>query len=234
MNEVTIISDIHLGSHVCNYKNVQSFLDQLNTKILVINGDLFDSWDFRRLKKNHWKILEKLRQLSKKTKVIWITGNHDGPAELISHLIGIEFLNEYIFHSENKKIIILHGDLFDDFISKYPKFTKFVDYFYRFIQKIDQYWNTGYFYSKWAKRSSKTFLRCSELVADRAIDYCKNKKCNSIICGHTHLCLTKTKDNVTYYNSGCWTEANCSYITINSDKININNFEQQIIEGKDA
>lgn len=222
MNEITIISDIHLGSHVCNYKNVLSFLEKLETKTLIINGDLFDSWDFRRLKKNHWKILEKLRSLSKNIKIIWIKGNHDGPADLVSHLIGIEFVDECIIDN----ILILHGDLFDDFISKYPRFTKIVDCFYRFIQRIDKYYNTGYFYSNWAKRSSKTFLRCSELVAERALDYCKHKKCNNVICGHTHLCFEKNKDNINYYNCGCWTESKCSYITINSNKIKINHFEK--------
>jgi len=94
MNQLTIISDIHLGSNICQIDKLSKFLDNLKTQTLIINGDLFDSWDFRRLRKDHWKILKKLRQISDKIKVIWISGNHDGPAELVSHLIGVEFVDE--------------------------------------------------------------------------------------------------------------------------------------------
>jgi UDP-2,3-diacylglucosamine pyrophosphatase LpxH len=64
MNEIVIISDVHLGSDVCQVEQLSKFLDKVSTQTLIINGDLFDSWDFRRLRKDHWKILKKLRQLS--------------------------------------------------------------------------------------------------------------------------------------------------------------------------
>jgi len=223
MNEIVVISDIHLGSNICQIDKLSKFLDNLTTQTLIINGDLFDSWDFRRLRKDHWKILKKLRQLSDKIKVIWISGNHDGPAELVSHLIGVEFVDEYIVQSGTKKIVILHGDIFDNFISKYPTFTKIADRIYRLIQKYDKFHKNEYYYSSLIKRSSKTFLRCSEQIADKAIDYCYNYNADTIICGHTHLALTKQKGSVHYYNSGCWTESTCSFITINFGKVEIKN-----------
>jgi UDP-2,3-diacylglucosamine pyrophosphatase LpxH len=223
MNQLTIISDIHLGSNICQIDKLSKFLDNLETQTLIINGDLFDSWDFRRLRKDHWKILKKLRQLSDKIKVIWISGNHDGPAELVSHLIGVEFVDEYIVQSGTKKIVILHGDIFDNFISKYPVFTKLADKIYRLIQRYDKFHKNEYYYSSLVKRSSKTFLRCSEQIAEKAIAYCKQKSADVIICGHTHLPLTKQSGEVYYYNSGCWTEEICSFITINSGEVEIKN-----------
>lgn len=221
MNETTIISDIHLGSDICQADHLSKFLDKIQTKTLIINGDLFDSWDFRRLRKDHWKILKKLRQLSDKIKVVWIGGNHDGPAELVSHLIGVDFVDEIIFNSADKKVLVLHGDIFDNFISKYPLFTKFADRVYRLIQKYDRFHQNQYYYSNLAKRSSKTFLRCSQQIAERAIQYCKDKSCDIVICGHTHLPLTSQNNLVYYYNSGCWTENSCSFITINSGVVEI-------------
>ena len=118
MNDAIIISDIHLGSDVCESKKLFNFLESIDSKTnrLIINGDLFDNLDFRRLKKNHWNVLSLLRTLSKDTEIIWIRGNHDGDTEIISHLIGVDFKDEYSFVSGNKIVLCLHGDKFDDLI----------------------------------------------------------------------------------------------------------------------
>ncbi len=56
MYDAVVISDIHLGSANCQAKALVRFLEQirhgtLGTRRLVLNGDVFDSIDFRRLKK---------------------------------------------------------------------------------------------------------------------------------------------------------------------------------------
>ena len=53
MNEAIIISDTHLGSGVCESKQLYNFLELVYNKTnkLIINGDFFDNLDFRRLKK---------------------------------------------------------------------------------------------------------------------------------------------------------------------------------------
>jgi len=231
MNEAIIISDIHIGSEVCQSKKLLNFLidienNLITTNTLIINGDLFDSWDFRKLKKSHWKILSQIRKLSKNVKLIWISGNHDGPAEMVSHLIGVDFIEEHCFISGDKKILVLHGDIFDNFISKYPIFTKIADHCYRWLQRLDRYYNTGFYYSTLVKRSSKTFLRCSEQICERAKQYCLSKKCNIVCCGHTHLEMKSISEKVEYYNSGCWTESSCTYISINQGIIKLNNYTQ--------
>lgn len=227
MSDAIVISDIHLGSNVCHTKTLLSFLEtiesnELKTDTLIINGDLFDSWDFRKLKKDHWKVLSYIRKISDTIKVIWISGNHDGPADMVSHLIGVDFMDEYSFISGDKKILVLHGDIFDNVITKYPRLTKFADYLYRWLQRYDKFHNNGFYYSSLAKRRSKTFLRCSQQICDRAKQYCLTKKCNIIICGHTHLPTTSVSDNTEYYNSGCWTDHPCSYIIINDGIVKIN------------
>ena len=69
--DAVIVSDIHLGSENCQAKAIgellQKMLDgELRARRLIINGDVFDSIDFRRLKKTHWKVLSLLRHLSDK------------------------------------------------------------------------------------------------------------------------------------------------------------------------
>lgn len=226
MIDAIIISDIHLGSEVCQSKNLNCFLNKLDngditTSSLIINGDLFDSWDFRKLKKSHWKILSTIRKISNKIKVIWISGNHDGPSDIISHLIGVEFLQEYQFDSGNKKVLVLHGDIFDNFISKYPLLTKIADKFYRFLQSLDG----SFYWARLAKRNSKTFLRCSEQICDFAKQYCFSKNCDIICCGHSHLEKTDISGTIEYYNSGCWTENPCCYIIIKNGKVSLNHYK---------
>lgn len=195
--------------------------DELLTKEVIINGDLFDSWDFRKLKKSHWRVLSHIRRLSKKVHLVWINGNHDGPAEIISHLLGVEFLEEYVFFSGGKKVVALHGDRFDKFISDYPIFTKIADNIYRLIQRIDN----SFYLAKLAKRSSKTFLRCSEQIRDKAKAYAKSIGANVAICSHTHLDMEDRTTDVEYYNTGCWTEDPCCYLVVKDGEFRINKMQ---------
>ena len=109
MLDAIVISDLHLGSEVCQAKQLVHFLEQIKEELLVtseliLNGDVFDSWDFRRLKKNHWKVLSVIRSLSDHVKIVWITGNHDHPedAATVAHLIGAEIVEQYVLESGGK------------------------------------------------------------------------------------------------------------------------------------
>src|SRR5262245_65883233 len=89
MYDAVVISDIHLGSDNCQARDLVHFLESVRrgpraAKKLILNGDVFDSIDFRRLKKHHWRVLSEIRKLSDETEVVWINGNHDGPAEIVS------------------------------------------------------------------------------------------------------------------------------------------------------
>jgi len=222
MVDAIIISDLHLGSDVCQSKYLNHFLDNIESKKLILNGDVFDSWDFRKLKSSHFKILSKIRTLSEKIEIIWINGNHDGPSDIISHLLGINVLEEYIFESGNKKILCTHGDKFDDFIARYPFFVKIADCLYHILQKLD----SEFYWAKLAKMSSKTFLKSIEKVKIEAIKYKNKKECDIICCGHTHL--SENFENL-YFNSGCWTEKPCSYLTVLEGIINIKKYEENNI-----
>ena len=54
-----VISDLHLGSRVCQAKLLEEFLEWAvdRTRRLVINGDVFDDLNFTRLKKSHFACL---------------------------------------------------------------------------------------------------------------------------------------------------------------------------------
>ncbi len=220
MSDAVVISDLHLGSDNCQAKLITQFLELLasqsiRTKRLIINGDVFDSIDFRRLKKTHWKVLSLLRRLSDKIEVIWTCGNHDGPAEIISHLLGVEVHEEYIFDSGGRKIMVLHGHRFDDFIDDHPVLTWLADVAYNTLQKLDR----RHYVARLAKSRSKIFLHCLDKVEDRSTAYAKHNQCDVVICGHTHHAIHKQRHTIEYVNCGCWTELPSTWLQIRDGKI---------------
>lgn len=215
MFDALVISDLHLGSDNCQARPLVHFLEAIHkkdvlTRRLILNGDVFDSIDFRRLKKQHWKILSLFRKLSDDLEIIWINGNHDGPSDIISHLLGVSVSDEIAIRSGGRKILFLHGHRFDAFIERYPVTTKLADLLYRFLQRVDK----THTVARSAKHNSKMFLRSVQKVQDQAIEYARKHGCDAVCCGHTHLPAAVTGGDVEYYNSGCWTERPCHYLTV--------------------
>lgn len=216
MKDAIIISDIHLGSDNCEAKALREFLDNINEKThkLILNGDVFESIDFRRLKKHHWHVLSTLRRLSDQMEIVWICGNHDGPAEIVSHLLGIPVVDEYVLHSGDRQILVLHGHKFDTFLDEHPILTWIGDFVYMLLQKIDR----SHHVARLAKHSSKHYLRCAEQICRRAIEYAQEKGCDTVCCGHTHHAAA-VEELIDYYNSGCWTEKPCSYLEVDDGQV---------------
>ena len=88
--QVVIASDLHLGTKDSKAEEFIEFLDKHPTDLLILNGDIVDGWALNRgtkWKKQHTKVISKLLQLSNKTRIIWIRGNHD---EFIQEFIGTQ------------------------------------------------------------------------------------------------------------------------------------------------
>lgn len=229
MYDAVVISDIHLGSDNCQAKYLVHFLEAvrrgpMRAKQLILNGDVFDSIDFRRLKKHHWGILSELRKLSDEMDVVWINGNHDGPAEIVSHLLGVRCADEFVVESGGRRILMMHGHRFDEFITRYPFITWVADMAYNFLQRIDR----SHYFAKQAKKRSKTFLRCIEKIEADAIKYAQRIGCDTVCCGHTHLPVANTSGPVRYFNSGCWTEKPCHYLTVLDGEVNVCSYSEEL------
>jgi UDP-2,3-diacylglucosamine pyrophosphatase LpxH len=226
MLDAVLLSDLHLGSDNCQARRVCHLLERIvsgetTTGRLILNGDVFDSIDFRRLNKTHWKVLSLIRKLSDQIEIIWLAGNHDGSAEIVSHLLGVTVQDDYILTSGTQRILILHGHIFDEFIDNHPILTWLADSVYHFLQWIDR---THYF-AKLAKRGSKTFLRCTQKIEQGAIEMARRRDCTAVCCGHTHVAVTHTEQPIPYFNSGCWTELPCTYLTVDGGTVRLHSFE---------
>jgi UDP-2,3-diacylglucosamine pyrophosphatase LpxH len=229
--DAIILSDLHLGSRNCQAKNLCRFLEglvngEVATAELILNGDVFNSIDFRRLNKSHWKVLSLLRKLSDRVPITWICGNHDGSAEIVSHLLGVTVKDEYVLVSGGRKILILHGHVFDDFIDEHPILTWFADGVYFLLQWLDR----THHFAKQAKKGSKTFLRCAQKVEDGSLAYARQKNCSAVCCGHTHHAVAHEDQPIPYFNSGCWTEAPGTYVTVAAGHVRLHSFTAGPVE----
>ena len=225
MVDALVISDLHLGSDNCQADGLVTFLEQVRcgdrpTRRLILNGDVFDSIDFRRLRKPHWKVLSLLRKLSDRVEVTWINGNHDGSAEIVSHLLGVTVADEVTVTSGGRRVLLLHGHRFDEFLERYPLTTALADGVYRLLQWVDK----SHTVARHAKRSSKTFLRCAGAVRDRAVEYARKHGADAVCCGHTHLPAADESGPVAYFNSGCWTERPCHFLSIDGGVVALEAF----------
>jgi UDP-2,3-diacylglucosamine pyrophosphatase LpxH len=220
--DAVVISDVHLGAGNCQPVALRRLLEsilegRIRTHRLIFNGDLFDSMDFRRLKKHHWKVLSMIRHLSDKIEVVWIAGNHDGPAEIVSNLLGVQFVSRYVLTSGSHRILALHGHQFDRFVEDHPVLTRVADWIYAALQALDKTHSVA----RLAKRRSKIFLRCEGKVRDGAMAQARHCKCDTVLCGHTHHPVSDEGGKVRYYNSGCWTERPTHYLTVCDGEVNL-------------
>jgi UDP-2,3-diacylglucosamine pyrophosphatase LpxH len=229
MHDALILSDLHLGADNAQVELIVRFLDAvrartggLTTRCLILNGDVFDSFDMRRLSKSHWKVLTLLRKLTKHLEVHWITGNHDPNANLLSALLGVEVHDEMRLQSGSKRLLCLHGHTFDSFVDRYPRITALADGAYRMLQWVDR----SHRVARFAKKSSKTFLRCTKKVRDQAIALALSRSVDIVCCGHTHRPEEHTDcaTGIQYFNSGSWVEKPCTFLAVREGLVELRQF----------
>lgn len=216
-----VISDLHLGSDVCQARLLEEFLNwaTIHSKMLVINGDIFDDLNFKRLTKRHFSCLRVIRRHSDRDdfRLIWVRGNHDGPADIVSHIVGVEILDEYIYDNGQVRLLILHGDQFDYFITRFKWMTNIACGIFYFIQKWMPHRS-----ARWIRRISKRFQRNSQVVQGGAVELARNRSCPHVTCGHTHLSMTSEVDGIRYYNTGTWTEhPPCPFLSVRGDQVEL-------------
>ncbi len=211
-----IISDIHLGSDVSRSSRLLALLRAHTYQRLILNGDVFDDLNFKRLSKTDWKFLSYIRKMSnprRQIEVVWVVGNHDGGvSDILSHLLGVPVHEEYVFEVGGVKHLVIHGHQFDKWITDRVIITAIASALYLFIQKIDP----NHTFSRWIKQKSKTWLRLSDRIGKDATAYARRKYSGiSVVhCGHTHQPTDVQLDNIRYINSGCWTDKPSNYVTV--------------------
>jgi len=215
--DTLIISDIHLGGGSTRFLEVLKVLNDYSYKRLILNGDILDGLSFKRFHSEHWEILSKLRKLSKFCEVIWIHGNHDAAADILSRLLGIKVRNKYVWQSANKKFLAIHGHQYDRFLHDNIIISRAAFFLYDLLKRINP---DGYIVNLIKKRS-QTWKRNSLEVAKGALRFARSMKVDYVFCGHTHIINTAEDYGIKYYNTGSWIEKPSGFITITGGEVKL-------------
>jgi UDP-2,3-diacylglucosamine pyrophosphatase LpxH len=223
--DILVISDIHLGTYGCHAKELLFYLKSVKPKVLILNGDIIDIWQFskRYWPKSHMKVVRYfLNLINKGVKVYYITGNHDETLRRFSGLKmgSLKILNKLVLELDNgKKAWFFHGDVFDVTMKHSKWLAKLGSVGYdtlilinRFVNFIsEKIFHQGKLsLSKKIKNSVKSAVKFINDFESVAAEIGINNNYDYVVCGHIHHPETKiiqnSKGSITYLNSGDWIE----------------------------
>ena len=242
--DVAVISDVHLGTYGCHAKELVNYLQSISPQVLILNGDIIDGWQFSKsyFPATHMSVIKEiLHFVTKGTRVIYITGNHDEMLRRYSETSLGNFIlaDKYLMEIDGKTIWVFHGDVFDNTTKGSAKILAklggkgydlliLLNSFINFISKL--FGGEKLSFSKKIKNGVKkaiTYINNFEnTVAELAIE----KKYDYVICGHIHQpekrIIETENGKVIYLNSGDWIE-NLSALEYNNKEWNIYYYDQK-------
>ena len=222
--EVVVISDIHLGTFGCHATELVSYLRSIQPKLLVLNGDVIDIWQFRKhyFPASHMQVIKEIFSLmAKGTKVVYITGNHDETLRRYSGLeIGnLKLADKLVMDIDGEKTWIFHGDVFDATTKGSAKLiAKFGGHGYDLLILLNRAINwllkligkEKMSFSKKVKNSVKKAVAWIGNFEQTAAELAIENQYKNVICGHIHQPqirnIVTSRGSVTYMNSGDWIE----------------------------
>lgn len=246
--DICVISDVHLGTYGCHAKELNSYLKSISPKVLILNGDIIDIWNFRKsyFPKEHLAVLRNILKLAGKgTKVHYITGNHDEALRRFSNfnLGGIHLRDHLSLQLEGGTAWFFHGDIFDHSIQRAKFIAKLGGWGYDLLILMNRFLNNllermgreKYSFSKRIKNSVKgavKFISDFEQVAgELAID----KGHRWVVCGHIHQPAERhvqtEKGTTTYLNSGDWVE-NLTALEYTNERWSLYQYDELEMKGR--
>lgn len=245
--EIVVISDVHLGTYGCHAKELLKYLKSVKPKVLVLNGDIIDIWQFS---KSYWpdahmKVVRRIMKfVTEGVPVYYLTGNHD---ELLRKFTDFEvgslqIIDKLVLNIDGKKAWIFHGDVFD-VTMQYSKWLAklgavgydtliLLNTFVNFV--LNMLGKPKMSFSQKIKNGVKSAVKFINDFETTAIGIAAEKGYEYVICGHIHHPEIKAVQvegkTVTYLNSGDWVES-LSALEYNQGewtiyKYNPNDFEE--------
>ena len=247
--DVVVLSDLHLGMFGCHAQEAVNYLKSISPKLLVLNGDIIDIWQFKKsyFPIAHMQVIKEIfSMLSNGTRVVYITGNHDEALRRYSDLQmgNLQLTDKLVLDLDGKKTWIFHGDVFDATTKGSAKIiAKLGGHGYDMLIMVNSAINfvlrllgrEKMSLSKRVKNSVKKAVSwignfehtAAELAIEKGYDY--------VICGHIHQpqkrLITNDKGSVMYLNSGDWIE-NLTALEYNQGSWDIYEYQEQSYAAK--
>jgi UDP-2,3-diacylglucosamine pyrophosphatase LpxH len=221
--EIAVISDVHLGTFGCHAKQLLTYLNSIQPKKLILNGDIVDIWQFKKryFPKSHLSVIKKIMDFAADgTEVIYITGNHDEMLRKFADTsVGnISIVNKLVLDLDGRKAWFFHGDVFDISIQNAKWLAKLGGWGYDILILLNQTVNwvlekfgrERYSLSKRIKSSVKGAVKYIQNFEKVAADLAIENGYDFVVCGHIHqpkmLVMENKNGKTTYLNSGDWVE----------------------------
>lgn len=222
--DIVVISDVHLGTFGCHAQELNNYLKSIEPRTLVLNGDIFDMWNFKKsyFPKEHMEVVRRILKMAVNgTKVYYLTGNHDDVLRKFGELsLGLIHLrNKLVFQVDGKKHWVFHGDVFDPSVQRARWLAKLGGEGYDLLIRINRSINRfrqmfglkPSSFSSSVKKGVKGAVRFIGDFENIAIEMAAENEYDCVICGHIHQpqmreVTAKNGKTVRYMNSGDWVE----------------------------
>ncbi len=135
--DAVVVSDLHLGARNSCTDEFLKFLDALQTRRLIVNGDLFDDERLRSLRPRDIRVIDALRQYARTCQVEWLLGNHDPPEDWFAGLLGLNTQDEAYLDVGGGKYLVYHGHGWDRSMSLPTVVNATADAIYAGCQWLD-------------------------------------------------------------------------------------------------
>ena len=224
--DLVVLSDLHLGTFGCHAKELLDYLKSVKPRLLILNGDIIDMWNFRKryFPKSHLKVLKRIITLAQQgTEVVYITGNHDEMLRRFADMdLGLlKLRNAYSAELGGERVWSFHGDVFDASIQNAKWLAKLGGWSYDALIWLNRWINLflekmgreKFSLSKKVKDSVKKAVSFVQDFEVAAAEWALARDYHRVVCGHIHqpqIRTIETKNgSILYMNSGDWVE-NCT------------------------
>lgn len=221
--EIVIISDVHLGTYGCHAKELLQYLKTIKPKMLILNGDIIDIWQFskRYWPSSHMQVVKHLTGLiAQEVPVYYIPGNHDEMLRKFKdfQLGSLKITNKLSLTVNNNRLWIFHGDVFDVVMQHSRWLAKLGAVGYDTLILINSVVNyiskkfngKNISLSKKIKNSVKGAVKFINQFETTVTTIAAENNYQYVICGHIHQPEIRTMATkfgpVIYMNSGDWVE----------------------------
>ena len=222
--DIVVISDVHLGTYGCHAKELLKYLKSVKPKMVILNGDIIDIWQFskRYFPEAHTKVIRRiLKFVTEGVPVYYLTGNHDEMLRKFAdfNMGGFQLLNKVVLNLDGKRAWFFHGDVFDVTMQHSKWLAKLGAVGYDTLIIINsmvnwfltQFGREKFSFSQRIKASVKEAVKFINQFEQTAAELAIEKGYTYVICGHIHHAEIKEvrteKGQVTYLNSGDWVES---------------------------
>lgn len=217
------ISDTHLGTYGCHATELLGYLRSVAPRILILNGDIIDLWEFKKhyFPAAHLNVIKEiLKMASRGTRVYYVTGNHDDRLRRFTHaqLGNIQIRDKLELIVGGKKMLVFHGDVFDLSIQVTPLLARIGSRGYQLLILLNRWINNWRMHlgmrrislAGGIKHSVKRAVRFIKDFEDMAIRFASEQGYDLVLCGHIHRPIIREVSDaphpLTYLNAGDWVE----------------------------